>query len=1127
MKRRCLGCMKEYDKQYEVCPYCGYVYGNPALEAYHLPPGTILQERYLVGTTLGFGGFGVTYIGWDKLLEKEVAIKEYLPGEFATRMPEQERVTIFSGDREEQFVSGLDKFVDEAKRLAKFQDVEGIVHIFDSFSENRTAYIVMEYLEGETLKTKLDREGKISVEEATDIMLPVLHALKKVHKEGIIHRDIAPDNIYITKKGKVKLLDFGAARFATTKHSKSLSVILKPGYSPEEQYRSRGDQGPWTDVYSVAATFYKMITGIAPQDSMERNANDKVKRPSKLGVKIKKSTENSVLNAMNILIEGRTPSADKFIEDLEKDRVKRVKVKIKRFDVGHWPKWVKVTGGTAITAVLLFIALLLSGVIHFNISDWGRASIPEGMTRIPSMINLSLNKAVSQADDKKLIMQVLDKNYSKTVPQNRIISQTAIGGSVVEVGYTLGVIISAGPEMACVPDILNFNLQRAATKLAEHGIVYSVEEEESDCAPGSIISQSVQAGEKVVVGSEIILSVSTGKNFDEEINQKVPDLKGMTFEKAKEYLLEFNLYAVISETVSDEKIPYGEVVTQFPDAGMDLFQNGTVALTINREKEDVIVPDLQYETQEEAIEILKKLGLNPIFKQMDDNLVANNCVAKQEIEAGALVAPGTDILVYISGGNILADNSLTVDDAVIDAEAEMNVSTVDLDSAVEGIEDLVKNDRHKTEEETLNGEDENITISVPTLVGISQSDAESRLQALGLVPSVSKTYSDKVVKGSVISQGTISGTKVKNGTSVVMLVSLGVEQMNVPNVVGLSQTSACSAITASGLNYNITSEYSDTAAVNSVITQGSLAGSQIDKGSVVNLVVSLGIEKVIVPNIIGQGKNTATGNSAWDKLPLSISYKFNSSYADGYVCSQSIAGGKQVDKGTGISIVISKGPAAPTGWNTDGSFSSSYYTRNERMEYRYQTRTRTEKTATTSSLSGWTYLRELTPVYGAISEYTTTPITETANLKVYIKDESETTQTGTTYYYYYYLNNKSYIFSYSYDYAEESDLSGSVSKKTATSTTEFSYVTTYVDPNTGIRHKNYSGQGKSYWFLEKTEPIMNTNIYSVYASQSITHQYLFEQYSEYGTWVSWSTTPMDASDTINVEARTTYSYTLK
>ncbi|MDR2931722.1 MAG: serine/threonine protein kinase, partial [Oscillospiraceae bacterium] len=310
--RICMGCMERIDDTADICPLCGYKKGTPPREAYHLPPETILRGRYIVGRVIGYGGFGVTYIGLDAQLERKIAIKEFLPSDFATRMPGDINVTVYANDAQEQFEAGLKSFVDEAHRLARFNSKPGIVDIYDSFSENLTAYIVMQFLDGKTVKQIMQEEGAFPYERARDIILPVLKTLQDVHQENVIHRDIAPDNIFITKDGEVKLLDFGAARYATTFHSKSLSVILKPGYAPEEQYRSRGNQGAWTDVYATAATFYKMITGVTPEESMERAMKDTVQEPSRLGVAVPKNAETAIMNAMNVRIEDRTQSAEEF-----------------------------------------------------------------------------------------------------------------------------------------------------------------------------------------------------------------------------------------------------------------------------------------------------------------------------------------------------------------------------------------------------------------------------------------------------------------------------------------------------------------------------------------------------------------------------------------------------------------------------------------------------------------------------------------------------------------------------------------------------------------------------------------------------------------------------------------------
>ena len=189
--------MELFGDEFEICPHCGYIVGTHAEEAIHMEPGTILHDRYIIGKILGYGGFGITYIGWDGKLEQKVAIKEYLPGEFSTRMPGQSQVTVFNGEKSEQFHDGMKKFIDEAKRLAKFQNEPGIVKIFDSFEENETAYIIMEYLDGETLTDYLKREKTIPEDQAVNMLMPVMNSLQTVHAEGLLHRDIAPDNIYV------------------------------------------------------------------------------------------------------------------------------------------------------------------------------------------------------------------------------------------------------------------------------------------------------------------------------------------------------------------------------------------------------------------------------------------------------------------------------------------------------------------------------------------------------------------------------------------------------------------------------------------------------------------------------------------------------------------------------------------------------------------------------------------------------------------------------------------------------------------------------------------------------------------------------------------------------------------
>jgi len=318
-----MGCMELYEDQYDVCPHCGYEEGYNDHQLLHIEAGQMLADRYIIGRSLGFGGFGVTYLGWDTKLERKVAIKEYLPSEFATRMIHHQEIMVDSNEkRNSQFLAGMKRFLSEGEKLAQVGDVEGIVHMYDCFEANNTAYITMEYLKGMTLTEYLNNKGIMSEQEVMDMMLPIFKALETVHEKGIIHRDIAPDNLFVTfdenGKEKLKLIDFGASKFASTSHSKSLTVMIKPGYSPEEQYRSNGDQGTYTDVYALAAVMYKMVTGEVLPDSFERRTaieshkKDPLVEPDKYNKSLSTNFIVALLNALNVRIEDRTRTISDF-----------------------------------------------------------------------------------------------------------------------------------------------------------------------------------------------------------------------------------------------------------------------------------------------------------------------------------------------------------------------------------------------------------------------------------------------------------------------------------------------------------------------------------------------------------------------------------------------------------------------------------------------------------------------------------------------------------------------------------------------------------------------------------------------------------------------------------------------
>jgi len=314
----CMGCFSRLEASGTVCPYCGFDEKSYEETPYQLPLRTILGGKYMVGKVLGEGGFGITYIGYDLNLDAKVAVKEFYPSELVTRETTvSTTVQPYGGERGEFFTKGRDKFVDEAKRLAKFRVLPGIVLVNDFLAENGTAYIIMEYVEGQTLKDYIAQAGgKLPPGQVIELLSPVFGSLAQIHESGIIHRDISPDNVMITGEGNVKLLDFGAAREFGDGENKSLSVMLKHGYAPVEQYSTKGVQGSHTDVYALSATIYKAITGITPENSMDRAMDDTVEPPGKLGVVMQENQEVALMKGLAIRYQDRYQTASELYSAL-------------------------------------------------------------------------------------------------------------------------------------------------------------------------------------------------------------------------------------------------------------------------------------------------------------------------------------------------------------------------------------------------------------------------------------------------------------------------------------------------------------------------------------------------------------------------------------------------------------------------------------------------------------------------------------------------------------------------------------------------------------------------------------------------------------------------------------------
>lgn len=329
-KNICLYCFGDLDSN-RVCMNCHHKSDDTPSPPHHLPQRTVLgtQNRYLIGKALGEGGFGITYLAWDLQQGIKVAVKEYFPSGYVTRVAGNNQVIINSKQNQAASNRGLKRFVEEARALAKIKNLAGVVNVRDFFSANGTAYIVMEFLDGVSLKKYLQRKGgKISVDEVLTIMRPVMESLTQVHKIGLIHRDISPDNILITKFNEVKLIDFGAAKYSNP-DGRSLSIVLKQGFAPPEQYDTHGEQGPWTDVYALGVTVYYAITGTLPPESIRvMMGKESIKRPSELGVAIDPGVENALMKCLAVDRKKRYQDVQSMINGLYNPRAPRKTVSV-------------------------------------------------------------------------------------------------------------------------------------------------------------------------------------------------------------------------------------------------------------------------------------------------------------------------------------------------------------------------------------------------------------------------------------------------------------------------------------------------------------------------------------------------------------------------------------------------------------------------------------------------------------------------------------------------------------------------------------------------------------------------------------------------------------------------------
>lgn len=633
---RCFYCMEEYDENLDViCPYCGNDIVAPDSDSYCLSAGTLLNQRYVLGRVLGDGGFGITYIGYDKALKRKVAIKEFFPNECVTRQKNETAVSPFSGERGERYQKGLENFTSEAQRLAKLGSIEGVVNVYDVFSENGTAYIVMEYLSGETVAQMVEGHKFLGFGKTMNIIVSVLKSLKNVHAAGVIHRDISPKNIIKTTEGKIVLIDFGAAKQTTLNMSKSASIVLTQGYAPIEQYNPKLSQGTWTDVYAVAATMYYMLTGVTPDYANSRLLSDTMVPVSELHPGVPEKLDDIIKNALAIMPEDRTQTAEELLEQIwtlrsAQNTTRRSKQKTptdkantvspppaprfkqKSPEPSSKKQWKQLASDTAAP----------------------KRIISEHMTEEPEVITISKHK--------ETVKPLVPEKLPAKKPSGALIAAAVV--LVAILGVLVGIGFHDRANNSEIPDFIGQNIDSVLNSDEYEFDFETVYSYDPDTDLDVIVNQSPLASSRHVrKDTHVRLTVNS---LETEVN--IPVLTKSSETVAVNVLKQLYLDSKVV-IVNNDEFADGTVVSSEPSNGTKV-KVGTV-VTLYVAQNSVSVPKLLGKTLQQATEELAALGLGAGETTYDySDEYETGCVIAQGIEPNTKVVKDTAVSMVISSG---------------------------------------------------------------------------------------------------------------------------------------------------------------------------------------------------------------------------------------------------------------------------------------------------------------------------------------------------------------------------------------------------------------------------------------------------------------------------------------------
>ena len=531
--------MHELPEGETICPFCKYDGVTPNNENY-LPIKTVLQQRYVVGKVLSVNGEGVTYIGFDRELNMPVRIREYYPANVCERCGE---IVTANDEQANIYKAELNEFFKLARNLARMRSLSAILPVYDIFEANNTAYYISETVESITLRDFLIRNGgSLSFDQLRPLFMPIMQSLASLHQIGVIHRGISPDTLIIGKDGKVRLTEFAISAARTARSP--LTAQLFKGYAAIEQYGIDNEQGPWTDVYALAATMYRALVGSPPPEATARVTNDKMIIPANVADNLSAYVMSGLANALQILPNERTESIETFRDEISatptvvtkaeqrSQRAESDRSNAQRTSKNKRGVYVIVSMIITIVALSLVGLFVYFGFINKDNSDTTQTTtiaqtttipyseniIDPDVGTVPNLAGMSYAEIIDSTDTE--IMQAVDnykivvksKEYNDKIDEDDVISQSPKAGQSIKKGDTIELVVSLGEREFKMPDIVGLTKDKAHIKLLIAGFkddnITWVEKSFANKKANSVISVTPDEGDSVNSDMKVTVSIN-------------------------------------------------------------------------------------------------------------------------------------------------------------------------------------------------------------------------------------------------------------------------------------------------------------------------------------------------------------------------------------------------------------------------------------------------------------------------------------------------------------------------------------------------------------------------------------------------------------------------------------------